>query len=347
VSSFSDLTGIDYIVGVPYGGIPFALTISRITNIPTLILRKERKSHGMKNVIEGLPSGINPSDCVVLIVDDVITSGRSLDIAVETLKTEGFSIKMKHVIANMSGKLPEHSLFKLEDFTNPPHPMQTRIKELIQSKKTNVCVAADFTSLSTIIELLKTIGHRIVCLKIHCNIVTNWSSKGAHELAQLAKRMNVLLWEDAKFCDISMVVRHQFNHGHCKISSWANLVTVCPVSGPGILSVFPVNHDGFGVILVENMSSIGSSGYNCDEYISQNRGVVVGMVTQRKTYNNLLCFTPGIALDEGTNGDQQYRTPEKALESGADILVVGRGVTGSNDPLVEVCKYVSRSFVEK
>ena len=41
---------IDYVVGVPYGGIPLASYISCMFNVPMLLIRKEEKKHGSKQM---------------------------------------------------------------------------------------------------------------------------------------------------------------------------------------------------------------------------------------------------------------------------------------------------------
>ena len=62
----------DVICGVPYTALPLATLISCKTNIPMMIMRKERKEYGTMKRIEGL-EGTHGKDC--LIIEDVITSG--------------------------------------------------------------------------------------------------------------------------------------------------------------------------------------------------------------------------------------------------------------------------------
>lgn len=61
----------DVICGVPYTAIPFATYLSILTNLPMLMKRKEAKSYGTKQLIEG--------KCIegqrALIVEDIISSG--------------------------------------------------------------------------------------------------------------------------------------------------------------------------------------------------------------------------------------------------------------------------------
>jgi len=50
--------------------------------------------------------------------------------------------------------------------------------------------------------------------------------------------------------------------------------------------------------------------------------------------SDFLLVAPGIRLPEGERGDQKrVATPAEAVSAGADYLVVGRAVTGADDPL--------------
>ena len=62
------------ICGLPYAGIPLASYISCLYNIPLLILRKEKKDYGTKQMIEG----ITPKTHRIILIDDIITTGLSI-----------------------------------------------------------------------------------------------------------------------------------------------------------------------------------------------------------------------------------------------------------------------------
>ena len=62
------------ICGLPYAGIPLATYISCLYNIPLLLLRKEKKKHGTKQMIEGVTSNTKK----IILIDDIITSGSSI-----------------------------------------------------------------------------------------------------------------------------------------------------------------------------------------------------------------------------------------------------------------------------
>src|SRR5262249_4575905 len=63
----------DRMAGIPYGGLPLAVSASLAGNLPLIYPRKEEKSYGTKRRIEGI---YQAGDRVVLI-DDIITDGGS------------------------------------------------------------------------------------------------------------------------------------------------------------------------------------------------------------------------------------------------------------------------------
>jgi orotidine-5'-phosphate decarboxylase len=55
--------------------------------------------------------------------------------------------------------------------------------------------------------------------------------------------------------------------------------------------------------------------------------------TARKAWSNGFFVVPGIRPAEGNSADQKrVMTPRKAMDAGASILVIGRPVTGADDP---------------
>ncbi len=73
------------IAGVPTAGIPFAAIVAYQLNKPFLYVRQHTRLHGRERKIEGL---IMPGDRVLLI-DDLLTTGKSLIKAVEAIRAEG------------------------------------------------------------------------------------------------------------------------------------------------------------------------------------------------------------------------------------------------------------------
>ena len=85
----------DYIVGVPYRGLPIAICTSLKLNIPCLMVRKERKEHGTKKAIEG----VFKEGCAA-IIDDVATTGGSIAKTVDLLRGEGLEVSYALVVVD-------------------------------------------------------------------------------------------------------------------------------------------------------------------------------------------------------------------------------------------------------
>ncbi len=83
-----DLT-FDRIAGIPYAAIPIATAVSLESNFPLIYPRKEQKGYGTKRQIEG----IFKEGEIVLVYDDLITSGGSKFEAIKPLEEAGLIVK--------------------------------------------------------------------------------------------------------------------------------------------------------------------------------------------------------------------------------------------------------------
>lgn len=79
----------DLICGVPYAAIPFATALSIHRNTPMIWLRKERKAYGTQKLIEGIFA--KGQRC--LVVEDVITEGKSILETIAILEREGLVVR--------------------------------------------------------------------------------------------------------------------------------------------------------------------------------------------------------------------------------------------------------------
>ncbi|KAI8129898.1 Uridine 5'-monophosphate synthase [Lucilia cuprina] len=214
---------------------------------------------------------------------------------------------------------------------------------LMVSKKTNLCLAADLTRCQDVLEAADKCGPYICVLKTHVDILEDFNEQFVHDLQALAKRHNFLLMEDRKFADIGNTVSLQYGKGLYKISNWADLVTAHTLSGRSILQGLKaaLKEDSSkprGVFLLGEMSATGN--LIDDKYKEASAKIategadvdfVAGMVCQSTTcfaFPGLVQLTPGVKIDEsGDQLGQQYNTPEHVIkEKGADVAVVGRGI---------------------
>jgi orotate phosphoribosyltransferase len=73
------------LAGVPTAGIAYAAVVALALSKPFLYVRKEEKGHGRERRIEGL---LQPGDRVV-VLDDVVTTGKSVLEAADAIRAEG------------------------------------------------------------------------------------------------------------------------------------------------------------------------------------------------------------------------------------------------------------------
>lgn len=79
----------DMIAGVATGGIAHGALVAQELGIPFIYVRSSAKEHGMKNMVEGdLTQGQN-----VVVVEDLVSTGKSSLQAVTSLREAGFEVK--------------------------------------------------------------------------------------------------------------------------------------------------------------------------------------------------------------------------------------------------------------
>jgi uridine monophosphate synthetase len=79
----------DRIAGIPYGSLPTATGLSLRLNYPMIFPRKEVKAHGARRLIEG---NFEEGETIV-VVDDILITGKSVMEGADKLKSSGLCIK--------------------------------------------------------------------------------------------------------------------------------------------------------------------------------------------------------------------------------------------------------------
>ncbi|MGM5630067.1 orotidine-5'-phosphate decarboxylase [Apibacter raozihei] len=379
----------ELICGVPYAALPMATAMSLESDVPLIVKRKESKGYGTKKMLEG----IFEENQVCVLVEDVITSGKSLvetieevekealkvkDIVVvldrqqggiELLKNRGYNVFHLFSIGEVIDILYKHSLLsaeeakKIKEFLEgkpmvsiqkvtrssyeeklkvQTHPVAQKLLQIAMQKESNLIASLDVTSSAELLDLAEKTGDQIVAVKLHTDIISDFSSEYVSELKNIAKEKNFLLFEDRKFGDIGNTQQLQFEKGIYKISEWADMITSHVIAGAESVKVFG---ETTGVVTIAEMSSKGTltdGAYKAKAIeISEKAGNVIGCVAQSKLPETLLLFTPGVNMtSSGDSKGQQFNTPEKVFkEYHTDFIIVGRGIYASSDPQAEAEKY--------
>ncbi|KFP25711.1 Uridine 5'-monophosphate synthase, partial [Colius striatus] len=230
------------------------------------------------------------------------------------------------------------------------HPVAAKLLRLMERKQTNLCLSADVTSSKELLQLAAILGPSICILKTHVDILNDFTQEVVKELKALADRHEFLIFEDRKFADIGNTVKHQYEGGVFRISSWSDMVNAHVVPGSGVVRGLkevglPLQR---GCLLVAQMSSQGSLATGeytkaAVQMAEDNLDFVFGFISGSRVSNKpeFLHLTPGVQLQSGgDNLGQKYLTPKEVVgQKGSDIIIVGRGILSASDRLQEAEKY--------
>jgi len=116
----------DAIAGVALGGCPLATATSMLTGtgiftheLPAIYVRTTPKRHGMLSLIEGQNDEIKN----VILLEDVITTGKSTEKAINNLNEHGINVCAVFVVVNRSSintidNIPVYSMYTPNDFVD-------------------------------------------------------------------------------------------------------------------------------------------------------------------------------------------------------------------------------------
>ncbi len=243
---------------------------------------------------------------------------------------------------------------------------------LMEEKQTNLCVAADVITKSELLLIADILGPEICVLKTHIDIISDFDDDLIMQLQRLSEKHNYLLFEDRKFADIGHTVKMQYQDGLYHIADWAHITNAHTVPGPGVIEGLKEAgmHKGRGLLLLAEMSpkgNLATGDYTKQSIVMarEHKDFVIGFIGKGLTPDEpgFINFMPGIKLPplvgEGNNNipllvgeglggvtaamqdnlKQQYQTPASVIAAGADIIIVGRGITEAEDMMAEAKKY--------
>jgi len=130
ISEVLGLKNFERIAGIPVAGIPFASLVAYNVKKPLIYIRKGERLHGRQRRIEGI---LAPGDRI-LLVDDLVTTGLSLQKAAKAINAEGGRTTDALVLIDREeggktrlGKsgIALHALLKIDDIVTKLHEIGT------------------------------------------------------------------------------------------------------------------------------------------------------------------------------------------------------------------------------
>ncbi|KAJ3921511.1 orotidine-5'-monophosphate decarboxylase [Lentinula edodes] len=247
---------------------------------------------------------------------------------------------------------------------NHTNPAAKSLLETMERKKSNLAVSVDVTKSKDFLAIIDAVGP-FVCLT-HVDIIEDFDQSLVQQLQDLSIKHDFVIFEDRKFADIGNTVALQYSSGVHKIANWSHITNAHPVPGPSIISGLssvglPL---GRGLLLLSEMSTkgalaVGSYTQEAVRMARAHRDFVIGFIAQRTMEgigmqentvdkDDFLILTPGVGLDaKGDAMGQQYRTPRQViLESGCDVIIVGRGIYGKDPGLVDEIRAQAKRYME-
>ena len=211
-----------------------------------------------------------------------------------------------------------------------------------------VIVALDSKNLNKSIKLVKTLKDSVYAFKVGYQFFFNFGLNGYKKIYSICPK----IFLDLKLYDIPNTV----NNGLEALIKIKPLFTTIHISGGDEMMKVANKKNSItkilGVSILTSMDSKQTQKY----YNQKNVSLLVRKFAKYAKKNNLdgivcspkeiksirkevgeefIIVTPGIRIDDKIKSDDQKRveTPKKAIELGADYLVIGRPITESKDPL--------------
>ena len=227
---------------------------------------------------------------------------------------------------------------------------------MISPKK--VIVALDNKSLSKSLKLVKNLKKDVYAFKIGYQFFFNFGLNGYKKIYSICPK----IFLDLKLHDIPNTVK---NGLEALVKMKPLLTTIHISGGDNMMKASKIKNTSMkilGVSILTSMDAEQTSRYynqrNMLELVKKfakaaKKNGLDGVVCSPKEIKhirkevgkNFIILTPGIRMDNRIKNDDQKRveTPKKALDLGANYLVIGRPITESNNPL-KILKEINKTL---
>ena len=224
------------------------------------------------------------------------------------------------------------------------------------SKK--IIVALDSKNLNKTIKLVKILKNEVHAFKIGYQFFYNFGLEGYKKIYSICPK----IFLDLKLHDIPNTVEKGLE---ALVKIKPIYTTIHITGGDDMMKVLKSNKKNtkiLGVSILTSMDSNQTKKYYNQKNVSilvkkyahaAKKNKLDGIVCSPKEINyirkevgkNFIIITPGIRINNKIKGDDQKRveTPKKAIDLGANFLVIGRPITASKDPL-KILKEINKSI---
>lgn len=228
--------------------------------------------------------------------------------------------------------------------------------------KKYVYCALDFSSLEKTLNFTQEISKEIGGVKLGLEFFLKYGIEGVKKI----KKFGVPIFLDLKLNDIPNTVKKAAQN---VIDMNPEFLSVHISGGKNMLKELVKVKDKTKIIGVTMLTSLDrddlkSFGINISESIFVEKLTQVGCESgvdgvvssplevkqlSKKFGKKLIYITPGIRMSNNCNNDQKrISTPGKAISDGSSLLVIGRTITSSKNPINSINKIISniRSEIE-
>ena len=227
-------------------------------------------------------------------------------------------------------------------------------------KKKLIFCALDFTNLEESINFTNKIKNHIGGIKLGLEFFTKNGPNGVEKI----KKIGLPIFLDLKFHDIPNTVKQSIKN---VLDLSPDYITVHLSGGYQMIKELNDIKRKTKIIGVSMLTSLDDKdlknmGVNFGKQNFINNLVKIGVKAGidgivcspkevkylKKSYKNLIFVTPGIRLPTENRDDQKrVESPKFAVKAGSDILVIGRSITKSKNPVNTLKKIVQNINDEK
>ena len=222
-----------------------------------------------------------------------------------------------------------------------------------------IIVALDSKNINKTIKLVKILKKDVYCFKLGYQFFFNFGLEGYKKIFTICPK----IFLDLKLHDIPNTVEK----GLEALVKMRPIFTTIHISGGDEMMeatrLIKKNTKILGVSILTSMDNKQTLKYYNQKKVSTlvrkfaqsaKKNNLDGIVCSPKEIkyirkeigNNFIIVTPGIRIDKKIKSDDQKRveTPKRAIDLGANFIVIGRPITQSKDPL-KVLKEINKTLI--